>query len=488
MKNKIIKKGFTFDDLLLVPAKSEVLPATVNVSTNLTSHIKLNTPVISAAMDTVTESSMAIAMAREGGMGIIHKNLSIEEQANEVNNVKRSETGVIANPICLKPTDNISRAYELAEQYGIGGFPVVSNRKLVGIITNRDIRFENDLNKKVKDLMTPKERLITAQFDIDIEDAKRLLHQNRIEKLLLINEKEELAGMITVKDILKKISYPNAATDSKGRLLVGAGIGVAGDFLERAQEMVKNGADVLVIDTAHGHHVNILNAIKTIRKHLNIDIIAGNIATASAARTLIDAGVNAIKVGIGPGSICTTRVVAGVGVPQLSAIMDCYEEAQKAGIPVIADGGIKYSGDIVKAIAAGANCVMLGSLLAGTDESPGEYIIYNGRRFKSYRGMGSIASMKKGSKDRYFQDNASDSNKFVAEGIEGMVPYKGPLKDFLYQLIGGLRAGMGYCGAGTINELIEKAEFVEITSAGLKESHPHDVTITKEAPNYQSRD
>lgn len=488
MKNKIIKKGYTFDDLLLIPAKSEVLPATVDISTHLTSSIKLNIPILSAAMDTVTESCLAISMAREGGIGIIHKNLSIEEQANEVNDVKRSETGVITSPITLKPTDSIARAYELAEQYGIGGFPVVSNRKLVGILTNRDIRFEKDPTKKVKDLMTPKERLITAQFDIEIENAKKLLHQNRIEKLLLINDKDELAGMITVKDILKKISYPNAATDKQGRLLVGAGIGVAGDFLERAQELVKSGVDVLVIDTAHGHHVNILNAIKTIKKNLSIDIIAGNIATGNAAKTLIDAGVNAIKVGIGPGSICTTRVIAGVGVPQISAIMDCYEVASKANIPVIADGGIKYSGDIVKAIAAGANAVMLGSLLAGTDESPGEYIIYNGRRFKSYRGMGSITSMKKGSKDRYFQDNAVDSNKLVAEGIEGMVPYKGPIKDFIYQLIGGLRSGMGYCGAATINDLITKSEFVEITSAGLKESHPHDVTITKEAPNYQSID
>lgn len=484
---KIVKKAYTFDDLLLIPSKSEVLPATVDVSTQLTHNIKLNIPIISAAMDTVTESSMAIAMAREGGLGVIHKNLSIQEQSEEVNHVKRSETGVITNPITLDPEDSISRAYELAEQYGIGGFPVVSNKKLIGILTNRDIRFEKDLSKKVRDLMTPKARLITAKYDIEIEDAKGLLHQNRIEKLLLINDHEELAGMITVKDILKKISYPNAALDNKGRLLVGAGIGVAGDYLERAQELVRQGADVLVIDTAHGHHINILKAIQTIKNHLNIDIIAGNIATGKAAQTLVDAGVNAIKVGIGPGSICTTRVVAGVGVPQLTAIMDCFEVASKNDIPVIADGGIKYSGDIVKAIASGANCVMLGSLLAGTDESPGEYIIYNGRRFKSYRGMGSIASMKKGSKDRYFQDNASDSNKFVAEGIEGMVPYKGPLKDFLYQLIGGLRAGMGYCGAPNIIELIKHAEFVEITSAGLKESHPHDVTITKEAPNYQNQ-
>ncbi|MCB5249707.1 MAG: IMP dehydrogenase [Candidatus Cloacimonadales bacterium] len=488
MKKKIIKKGFTFDDLLLVPAKSEVLPATVNTSTQLTANIKLNIPIISAAMDTVTESSMAIAMAREGGIGIIHKNFSIEEQANEVNIVKRSESGVITKPICLKPTDTIAHAHALAAQYGFGGFPVVSNRKVVGIVTNRDTRFEQDQSKKIKDIMTPKERLITASVGIDYDEATKILHQNRIEKLLLLNEKDELAGMITVKDILKKISYPKAANDINGRLLVGAGIGVTGDYLERAQELVKSGIDVLVIDTAHGHHVNILNAIQTIKRHLNIDIIAGNIATANAAKTLIDAGVNAVKVGIGPGSICTTRVVAGVGVPQLSAIMDAFEEADKAGVTVVADGGIKYSGDIVKAIAAGASGVMLGSLLAGTDESPGESIIYNGRRFKSYRGMGSLASMQKGSKDRYFQENAQDTSKLVAEGIEGMVAYKGPLKDFLYQLTGGLRAGMGYCGAATIEDLIEKAEFVEITSAGLRESHPHDVTITKEAPNYQAKE
>ncbi len=488
MKNKILKKGYTFDDLLLIPAKSEVLPSSVNISSYLSQNIRLNIPVLSAAMDTVSESEMAIAMAREGGIGILHKNVSIEEQGIQVANVKRSETGIITNPFTVKPSDSISRAYELMEQYGIGGFPVVTGKKLVGILTNRDLRFETDLTKKVKDLMTPQDRLITADFDIPIIEAKKLLHLNRIEKLLLVNAKGELAGMITVKDILKKISYPNAATDEKGRLLVGAAIGVSGDYLERAQELVRNGADVIVIDTAHGHQINILKAIKKIKSNLSVEIIAGNIATGNAAKTLIDEGVNALKVGIGPGSICTTRVVAGVGVPQLTAIMDCYEVASKYNIPVIADGGIKYSGDIVKAIAAGASTVMLGSLLAGTDESPGESIIYNGRRFKSYRGMGSIAAMKKGSKDRYFQENSSDTNKLVAEGIEGMVPYKGPLKDFLYQLIGGLRAGMGYCGAEDIQTLIKNAQFVEITSAGLKESHPHDVTITKEAPNYQSRD
>ncbi len=485
---KIIKKGYTFDDLLLIPLESHILPKNVQVSTKLTKNINLNTPIISAAMDTVTESEMAIAMAKEGGIGILHKNLSIEEQAQQVINVKRYESGVIANPITLGPTDTIAKAIELAEKYNIGGYPIVQGKKLVGILTNRDIRFENDYTKKVKELMTPKNKLVTALEGIELEDAKRLLHQHRIEKLLLVNAKGELTGMITVKDIMKNISNPFAAKDYRGRLLVGAGVGVSGDFLERAEELVRNQVDVIVIDTAHGHHVNILKAIKAIKNKLPIDIIAGNIATADAAQTLIDAGVDGIKVGIGPGSICTTRVVAGVGVPQLTAIMDCVEIASQYSVPVIADGGIKYSGDIVKALAAGAHTVMLGSLLAGTDESPGEFVIYNGRRFKSYRGMGSIGAMKKGSKDRYFQEETKDENKMVAEGIEGMVPYKGPLRDFLYQLIGGLKAGMGYCGAANIEELRTKTRFIEITASGLSESHPHDVTITKEAPNYQKRE
>lgn len=484
----IKRKGYTFDDLLLVPKESHVLPATVDISTQLTKKIRLRIPLISAAMDTVTEIDMAIAMAREGGMGIIHKNLPIEDQAQQVLAVKRSESGVITNPITLSPTDTIAQAISAMDQYNIGGFPIVEQKKLVGILTNRDIRFETNLERKVVELMTPRERLITAQVGIDIIDAKKLLHHNRIEKLLLVNEIGELAGMITVKDILKDINYPHAAKDSYGRLLVGAAIGVSGDFLERATELVQNQVDVLVIDTAHGHHVNILRAIQTIKKNLDVQVIAGNVATGEATKTLIDAGADAVKVGIGPGSICTTRVVAGIGVPQMTAIMDCVEVAEKAGISIIADGGIKYSGDIVKALAAGAHTVMLGSLLAGTDESPGEFVIFNGRRFKSYRGMGSIGAMKKGSKDRYFQDEAKDDNKLVAEGIEGMVPYKGPLKDFIYQLVGGLRAGMGYNGAASISDLYKNAEFIEITPAGLKESHPHDVTITKETPNYQIRD
>lgn len=486
MYQKIVKKAYTFDDLLLIPARSEILPSSVSTQSLLTQKIKLNIPIVSAAMDTVTESQMAIAMAQEGGIGIIHKNLSISEQAEQVSSVKRSESGVINSPYTLKPDQTIKEVMDMKEYHKIGGFPVIDNKKIVGILTNRDIRFENNLSKKVKDLMTPREKLITAKPDISIEDAKSILHTHKIEKLLLVNDTDELVGMITVKDILKKISYPLAAVDDLGRLLVGAGIGVSGDYLERAAELINSKVDVLVIDTAHGHHINILKAIENIKKNYDIQIVAGNIATAEAAKTLVDAGVNGIKVGIGPGSICTTRVVAGVGVPQLSAIMDVVEIASENNIPVIADGGIKYSGDIVKAIAAGAHTVMLGSLLAGTDESPGEYVLYNGRRFKSYRGMGSIAAMNRGSKDRYFQDNASDKNKLVAEGIEGMVPYKGPVRDFIYQLLGGLKAGMGYCGTSDIETLRKEAKFTEITSAGLKESHPHDVQITKEAPNYQT--
>ncbi|MCL2063279.1 MAG: IMP dehydrogenase [Candidatus Cloacimonetes bacterium] len=486
MYSKITKKGYTFDDLFLVPSKSEILPSDVSIQTNLTQKIKLNIPILSAAMDTVTEESMAIAMAREGGIGIIHKNLSISEQAEQVANVKRYESGVIKNPYFLCPDETIAEAIRKKEFYNIGGFPVVKDKKLVGILTNRDLRFETNLSKKVSDLMTPKDKLITAKPDIEIEEAKKLLHAHRIEKLLLIDNKEELVGMITVKDILKKISYPNAATDEIGRLLVGAAIGVSGDYLERAAELVVNGVDLIVIDTAHGHHINILQAIENIKKKYDIEIIAGNIATAEAAKTLINAGVNSIKVGIGPGSICTTRIVTGVGVPQLSAIMDVVEIADKADIPVIADGGIKYSGDIVKAIAAGASTVMMGSLLAGTDESPGEFVLYNGRSFKAYRGMGSIAAMKKGSGDRYFQENTVEHNKLVAEGIEGMVPYIGSVKEYLYQLLGGLKSGMGYCGTADIESLRKEAKFIEVTSAGLKESHPHHVQITKEAPNYQA--
>ncbi|PID27496.1 MAG: IMP dehydrogenase [Candidatus Cloacimonadota bacterium] len=486
MYPKIIKKGYTFDDLLLIPRESKVLPATVKTQTQFTENIKLNIPVMSAAMDTVTESKMAIAMAKEGGIGIIHKNLSVEEQAAEVRKVKRFESGIISNPVTMRPDSSIREANSLKASQNISGFPIVDgSNKLIGILTNRDLRFEKDDRKKVSELMTPADKLVTIKAGTSLEEAKQLLHKHRIEKLPVVNDNFEIVGMITVKDIEKGISHPNAAKDGEGRLLCGAAIGVSGDFYERACELVEQKADVIIIDTAHGHHINILKAIKKIKNNLDIDILAGNIASAEAARDLIDAGANAVKVGIGPGSICTTRIIAGIGVPQLSAIMDVCELADKYSIPVVADGGIKFSGDIVKAIAAGANTVMLGSLLAGTDESPGEFVIYNGRRFKSYRGMGSIGAMKRGSKDRYFQES-SDEKKLVAEGIEGMVAYKGPLSDYLHQLIGGLRAGMGYVGAETIELLQERAQFIEITSAGLHESHPHDVNITKEAPNYQN--
>ncbi|MDD2331074.1 MAG: IMP dehydrogenase [Candidatus Cloacimonetes bacterium] len=484
---KSIRKTYTFDDVLLAPQHSKVLPSQVEISTRITKNITLKIPVLSAAMDTVTESGLAIAIAREGGIGIIHKNLSIEAQANEVRLVKRAESGVITSPYTISPDDHLKKVMELKKQHRIGGFPVVKDGKLVGILTNRDIRFESNLNRKVKDLMTPQDKLIVCPTGTSMAKAQELLQKNRIEKLLIVDENFTLTGMITVKDIMKSIDYPHAVQDSNNRLLVGAAVGVTGDFLERAQELVHLGADLIVIDTAHGHHKNILTAIKSIKKSLLCEILAGNIATLKAARYLIDAGASAIKVGIGPGSICTTRVIAGIGVPQLTAIMDCAEVAAREGIPIIADGGIKFSGDIVKALAGGADAVMIGSLFAGTDESPGEFIIYNGRRFKSYRGMGSISAMKQGSSDRYFQ-NAEEDKKLVAEGIEGMVPYKGPLKDFLFQLIGGLRAGMGYCGAGTLSELRENAEFIEITPAGLKESHPHDIRITKETPNYYSSD
>lgn len=482
--SKIFKKGYTFDDVLLVPKSSEVLPNMVSTKTYITKNIFLNVPVISAAMDTVTESEMAIAMAREGGMGIIHKNLSIEEQAEHVRIVKRSESGIILTPYTLRPDDEIKRAYELKNTYNVGGFPVIKDGKLVGILTNRDLQFEDVLTKKVAELMTPRDKLIVAKQGVSLFDAKNLMHDNRVEKLPIINDENELQGMMTIRDIKNHQNFPNSAKDKNERLYVGAAIGVSGDYLERAIELADKGADVIVIDTAHGHHINIKKAITAVASRVNCDIIAGNIATAEAAKYLIDCGASAIKVGIGPGSICTTRVVAGIGVPQLTAIMDCAEVGMKYGVPIIADGGVKYSGDIVKAIAGGASAVMLGSLFAGTDESPGESIIYNGRRFKSYRGMGSIGAMRKGSKDRYFQESTYDHQKLVAEGIEGMVPYKGPLKDYLYQLVGGLRAGMGYTGSASIPDLHKRGEFMEISGAGLRESHPHDVKITKETPNY----
>ncbi len=480
-----IRKAFTFDDVLLVPQRSDVLPSSVALNTKLTPKINLLIPVLSAAMDTVTEAEMAISMAREGGIGIIHKNLDIDSQARQVHLVKRAESGVVTHPYTVAPTDNLKRVQELKALHRVGGFPVVDNGILVGILTNRDIRFETDGNCLVKDMMTPHNKLITAKPGIDMEQAIAMLQKHRIEKLLLVRDDGALEGMITVRDIMKRLNYPNAVQDKKNRLLVGAAIGVTGDFLERASELVKAGVDVLVMDTAHGHQKNYEYALQKVKSILNIEVIAGNVATAKACRYLIDNGADAVKVGIGPGSICTTRVVAGIGVPQFTAVLDCAEEAAKSNIPIIADGGLKYSGDIVKALAAGASTVMIGSLFAGCDESPGESIIYNGRRFKSYRGMGSIGAMQKGSKDRYFQ-SAEDNNKLVAEGIEGMVPYKGPLKDFLFQLMGGLRAGMGYCGAASIEELTANAEFVEISSAGLKESHPHDIRITKETPNYYS--
>lgn len=482
---KSIRKTYTFDDVLLVPQHSRILPASVVLGTKISARISLKIPVLSAAMDTVTEAALAIAMAREGGIGIIHKNLSIAEQAQEVHLVKRAESGIVSNPYTIAPNDTLAKVLKLKAEHKVGGFPVVEAGKLVGILTNRDIRFETDPKRLVKDLMTPRARLITAPPNTGYEESIALLQKHRIEKLLIVTEDFTLAGMLTVRDILKRSNHPNAVQDGKNRLLVGAAVGVTGDFLERAEELVRLGADLIVIDTAHGHQVNIKHALAKIKARLSVDVLAGNVATAKAAQYLIDSGADAVKIGIGPGSICTTRVVAGIGVPQLSAIMDCSEVAAKAGIPLIADGGIKYSGDIVKALAGGADAVMIGSLFAGTDESPGESIIFNGRRFKSYRGMGSIGAMKQGSRDRYFQES-QDENKLVAEGIEGMVPYKGPLNEFLYQLMGGLRSGMGYCGAKDLQSLRDKAEFIEISGAGLKESHPHDIHITKETPNYQS--
>lgn len=484
---KTIRKTYTFDDVLLLPQHSRVLPSQVSLDTKITTNFGLKIPILSSAMDTVTESQMAIAMAREGGLGIIHKNMSIQRQAEEVRRVKRAESGLISNPYTLAPSDSLAKVHQLRQQHRVGGFPVMENGRLVGILTSRDIRFETDEKRLVKDLMTPKEGLITASQDSSEEERVALLQKHRIEKLLIVTEDFGLVGMLTVRDIMKRISYPNAVQDSQNRLLVGAAVGVSGDWLERAQELVRQDANLIVIDTAHGHQEKIGEALNKLKACCSVDVMAGNVATADAARFLIDHGADAVKVGIGPGSICTTRVIAGIGVPQLSAVMECAEIANKAGIPIIADGGIKYSGDIVKALAGGAAAVMIGSLLAGTDESPGEFIIYNGRRFKSYRGMGSIGAMRQGSSDRYFQENAEEK-KLVAEGIEGMVPYKGPLTEFLFQLTGGLRSGMGYCGAKDLAELRENAEFIEISGAGLRESHPHDVNITKESPNYQAGD
>lgn len=477
---EVIKEGLTFDDVLLVPAKSEVLPKDVDVSTWLTQNIKLNIPLVSAGMDTVTEARLAIAIAREGGIGIIHKNMSIERQKLEVDKVKRSEHGVIADPFYLSPEHRIFDALELMERYHISGVPITVNGKLVGIITNRDLRFETDMTKKIKEVMT-KDNLITAPIGTTLEEAKEILKKHKIEKLPLVDEDFNLKGLITIKDIEKAIKYPNSAKDDKGRLLVGAAVGVSKDTMERVEALIQAQVDVIVVDTAHGHSRGVLDTVYKIKNRFpDINLVAGNVATAEGTRDLIKAGADAVKVGIGPGSICTTRVIAGVGVPQITAIFDCAEEAQKYGIPIIADGGIKYSGDITKALAAGANCVMIGSLFAGTEESPGEIEIYKGRSFKVYRGMGSLGAMEAGSKDRYFQE---DTKKLVPEGVEGRVPYKGPLSETVYQLIGGLKAGMGYCGAANIDQLRD-VKFIKITPAGLMESHPHDVDITKESPNY----
>lgn len=480
--DKFGKEGLTFDDVLLIPQASEVTPNMVELGTQLTKTIRLNIPFMSAAMDTVTESSMAIAIAREGGIGIIHKNMTIAEQAAEVDKVKRSENGVIMNPFSLTKDYTLKDADELMGKYRISGVPIVDeNNVLKGIITNRDLRFETDFTKKISEVMTS-ENLITAPVGTDLEKAQEILSKYKVEKLPIVDEENHLKGLITIKDIEKAVQYPNSARDKQGRLLAGAAIGVTNDCMERVAALVEAGVDVVGLDSAHGHSKNIIEKVKEIKAaYPDLQVIAGNIATAAAAKALIEAGADAIKVGIGPGSICTTRVVAGIGVPQITAIYDVCEEAKKYGIPVIADGGIKYSGDCVKAIAAGANVIMMGSLLAGCDEAPGEFEIYQGRRFKVYRGMGSLAAMEKGSKDRYFQ---TGSKKLVPEGVEGRVPYKGPLSDTVYQLVGGLRSGMGYCGTATIDELRENGQFIRITGAGLKESHPHDIYITKEAPNY----
>ena len=477
----IIGEGITFDDVLLVPAYSEVIPNQVDLSTYLTKKIKLNIPMMSAGMDTVTEHRMAIAMARQGGIGIIHKNMSIEQQAEEVDKVKRSENGVITDPFYLSPEHTLADANELMAKFRISGVPITEGKKLVGIITNRDLKFETDFTKKIKDSMTS-EGLITAKEGITLEEAKAILAKARVEKLPIVDDEFNLKGLITIKDIEKQIKYPLSAKDAQGRLLCGAAVGITANVLDRVGALVEARVDVVVLDSAHGHSVNVINCVKMIKEaYPEVQVIAGNVATGEATRDLIEAGADAVKVGIGPGSICTTRVVAGIGVPQITAIMDCYEVAKEYGIPIIADGGIKYSGDITKAIAAGGNVCMMGSMFAGCDESPGTFELYQGRKFKVYRGMGSIAAMENGSKDRYFQSNAK---KLVPEGVEGRVAYKGTLEDAVFQLLGGLRAGMGYCGAPDIETLKQTGRFVKISAASLKESHPHDIHITKEAPNY----
>lgn len=487
MKDKIISSAITFDDVLLVPGKSKVLPREVDVTTKLTRNILLNIPLISAAMDTVTEAEMAIAIAREGGIGIIHKNMSITNQASEVDKVKRSESGMILKPVTLTADKKIRDAIQVMQKYSISGIPIVDDKgRLIGILTNRDLRFDPDEDVLIRDVMT-KDRLITAPVGTNLVEAERILQKHRIEKLPVVDKNGYLKGLITFKDIQKRKSFPNACKDKFGRLRVGAAVGVTKNTLERIAELVKFGIDVIVVDTAHGHHQKVLDTISEIKKHFDVDVIGGNVATAEATIDLIKAGVDAVKVGIGAGSICTTRVVAGVGIPQLSAIYECSKAAKKYRVPIIADGGIKQTGEIPKAIAAGADSVMIGGMLAGTDETPGEKVLYEGRSYKVYRGMGSLEAMKVGSKDRYFQDVEDDVKKLVPEGIEGIVPYKGPLRDTVFQIVGGLRAAMGYCGAKNILEMKRKTKFVQITNAGLRESHPHDVKITKEAPNYMLR-
>ena len=485
-KNSDIPVALTFDDVLLLPAASKVLPNEVDVRTKLTRSISMNIPLMSAAMDTVTEANTAISMAREGGIGIIHKNMSIERQAREVDKVKKSESGMIIDPVTMHPEQKISEVLEVMEQYRISGVPIVKDgRKLVGIITNRDLRFETNLDQKVAEVMT-KENLVTASEGITLEESKILLHKNRIEKLLVVNDRGNLLGLITIKDIMKIKQYPSACKDSLGRLRVGAAVGVGPDRDARVEALVNAGVDVIAVDSAHGHAQAVVDSVPAIKRQFpEIELIAGNVATAEGAKTLGEAGADAIKVGVGPGSICTTRVVAGVGVPQITAVTECSRVAKDYQVPIIADGGVKYSGDVVKALAAGAHSVMIGSIFAGTDESPGEMILYQGRSYKVYRGMGSLGAMKEGARDRYFQEDIEEDAKLVPEGIEGRVPYKGPLSSSVFQLLGGLRAGMGYVGCGTLDELQQKAKFIRITSAGLKESHVHDVIITKEAPNYQ---
>jgi IMP dehydrogenase len=493
-----VPEALTFDDVLLLPAHSDIVPALANTQTQLTRNIRLNVPIISAAMDTVTESHMAIAMAQQGGIGIIHRNLTIEQQANEVDKVKRSESGMIVDPVTMSPDDKVSDALEIMRKYKISGVPITKNKKLVGILTNRDLRFETRFDIPISKVMT-KDNLITVAVGTTLEDAEQILHKHRVEKLLVVDDQYNLKGLITVKDIQKKLKYPNAAKDEQGRLRASAAIGASGDFLERAQEMVRNKVDLLAIDSAHGHSTRVIDAVKAIKtKFPEVGLIVGNVATFDGACELVRAGADSIKVGIGPGSICTTRVVTGAGVPQITAIAEAFRATKGSGVPVIADGGIKYSGDITKALAAGASAVMIGSMFAGTDESPGELILYQGRTFKSYRGMGSLGAMAQGSSERYFQNTegeastaisgiGEDSNrsaKLVPEGIEGRVPYRGSVSMIVHQMVGGLKSGMGYCGCGTIPELLQKTRFVRISGAGLRESHVHDVMITREAPNY----